>query len=156
MVQCWAAFLQPWRGNSVSRSEYVKFVQRHYVFYRGLLVLLVKRLSVTNMEGKELVEILKIVREVFCDDVVNELRKCDQVLKRMGKETGAKEGMGERGALIMEGFQVRDGNRADFVTFENGSDYGHSGEYERERDDPGAADARRGVAVLAAARQKRG
>lgn len=76
------------------------------MFYRGLLVLLVKRVSVTNMEGKDLTKILQILHEVFCSEVLSELAKCDQCLLMAGKENRGNERLGDHNTLPLESFHV--------------------------------------------------
>lgn len=76
-------------------------------------MLLVKRVSVTNMEGKDLTKILQILHEVFCSEVLNELANCDQYLMMAGKENRGNERLGEHNTLPMESFHVNTGNRAD-------------------------------------------
>ena len=115
MVKLWCTFITPWKQqnltmassprspqdeNSKNRSA---FVYRHYLFYRALLTLLFKRLSLINLKSGELEAILKIITNTFDSDLLLILEECDRVA---GNNPLCGPTLSPYGNALMEGMTV--------------------------------------------------
>lgn len=78
-MRCWCAFLTPWRSDE-EIAGYRLFISRHYLFYRGLLVLLVKLVAFSQLQAKQVHDIVDRVASVFSSPVLAVLNSCDTLL----------------------------------------------------------------------------
>lgn len=120
MVRLWCAFITPWKQQSKKRQnqamaisprslqdekadDRTAFVYRHYLFYRALLTLLLKRLSLINLKSGELEAILKIITKTFDSDLLLILEECDRVA---GSNPLCGPTLSPFGNALMEGLTV--------------------------------------------------
>ena len=120
MVKLWCTFITPWKQQSKKRQDQAMsisprslqnekandrtaFVYRHYLFYRALLTLLLKRLSLINLKSGELEAILKTITNTFDSDLLLILEECDRVA---GSYPLCGPSLSLYGNVLMEGLTV--------------------------------------------------
>lgn len=111
-MYCWTLYLQPWLFTKKTPTDYKAFIQRHYLFYRGLLLLVIKRLTVfplnSDANQKGIIESLTAIQKVFTKEVLQILRMCDSELKQIHQtRSDLSSASMYKGDCLTEGIHVR-------------------------------------------------
>lgn len=105
-MRCWCAFLTPWRSDE-EIAAFRLFVSRHYLFYRGLLVLVVKLVAFSQLQAKQIHEIVECVASVFSSPVLALLNACDSLLDMSERQKRCDDAALQRQSEILhEGLRV--------------------------------------------------
>ena len=112
IITCWTTYLQPWLFTNKTAKDYKAYIQRHYLFYRGLLVLVITRLSTfpLNSEAvnKTVIESLYAMKKVYTDSVLEILSECEREINIMQmKQNSFNSSSLFKGDFISEGIYVR-------------------------------------------------
>lgn len=112
LTHCWAMYLQPWLFTGKKAADYTAFIQRHYFFYRGLLVLIIKRLSIFPVNStaiqQTIIQTLLILQQVFTPEVISVLNTCDGELQSLQKTfTSLNHSSLYKQDYLTEGLHVR-------------------------------------------------
>ena len=81
MVKTWCTFITPWKQRNQTLAAYTTFIARHYLFYRALLTLLLKRLSLINLKPAVFEVILTTIVNAFEPGLLSILSQCDHAVK---------------------------------------------------------------------------
>ena len=113
IITCWTIYLQPWLFTNKTAKDYKTYIQRHYLFYRGLLVLAITRLSTFPLNSetvnKTVIESLYAMKIVFTEPVLEILNECERELNIMQmKQNSYNSSSLYKGDFISEGVYVRD------------------------------------------------
>lgn len=107
-MRCWTHFLTPWNGETPhgNPANFAAFISRHYLFYRGLLALLTKRLSITSLPPRELRDVIAMIIDAFPRGVLAILVRCDEELRHP-----AGNAFSSQKSALLEGFRVSENSR---------------------------------------------
>ena len=95
--------MQPWKCISPegTPSSFIPFITRHYLFYRALLLLLIRRLSVISLPVSELRTIIDLILDTYSPAILKVLARCDKTLTDMQRITSVAYD-----AILLEGMNV--------------------------------------------------
>ena len=112
-MRCWCAFLTPWSSDE-DIASYRLFISRHYLFYRGLLVLLVKLVAFSQLQPQRVHDIVDRVASVFSSPVLAVLNSCDTLLDMWEQQKRCNDAALQRQSEVLhDGMRVAFRERAE-------------------------------------------